>query len=83
MGSQTETPYEYQTSLQKLWPTHLSETKLITQAYVKIRYGEFPETKAELLQIQEAWQQLKAIKINDTNLQELSVKDNIKRDHLA
>ncbi|MBK7177431.1 MAG: DUF4129 domain-containing protein [Chloroflexi bacterium] len=55
-----ETPYEYLATLAAAWPEHTTETSLITQAYVNIRYGELPETQEELSQIQAAWKRLEA-----------------------
>ena len=54
-----ETPYEYLKTLIKLWPDHKKEVQLITRAYVKVRYGEFPETKEEFEAIKSAWEQVK------------------------
>jgi len=61
-----ETPFEYLATLALAWPNHTTESKLITQAYVNIRYGEFPETREELGQIQAAWKRLEATKPVDT-----------------
>lgn len=55
---EAETPYEYLTSLARVWPQAATETQLITQAYVRVRYGEIPETRAELEQILAAWRTL-------------------------
>ena len=54
-----ETPYEFLTRLHALWPAQKEQTKLITHAFVKIRYGELPESLEELNQIKQAWTQLK------------------------
>ncbi|MCA9923541.1 MAG: DUF4129 domain-containing protein, partial [Anaerolineales bacterium] len=54
----SETPYEYLVTLAQAWPDHRIETEKITRAYVNIRYGELPETQAELNAIRTAWQQL-------------------------
>ncbi len=54
----TETPYEYLVSLSQVWPDNPRETGLITEAYVKVRYGEIPETKDELDEILAAWKLL-------------------------
>ncbi len=56
-----ETPYEYLTTLTTAWPDNVAETTLITQAYVKIRYGELPESPAELAEIQAAWKRLERV----------------------
>ncbi len=53
-----ETPYEFLKTLARVWPENHQETLLITAAYVKIRYGELPETEQELLEIKNAWQML-------------------------
>ena len=54
----SETPYEYLKTLTEVWPENTSDSQLITQAYVKIRYGELPETEEEFNRIKEAWQRL-------------------------
>lgn len=55
---EAETPYEYLHTLAKTWPDHQEETRLLTEAFVKIRYGELPETKEELDAIIAAWERL-------------------------
>lgn len=55
---ESETPYEYLPTLARLWPENKADSQLITEAYVKIRYGQLPETKAELDAIKDAWQRL-------------------------
>ncbi len=57
---EAETPYEYLASLSHVWPQGAPQTALITQAYVRARYGEIPETREELAQILTAWQHLLA-----------------------
>ncbi|RMG99919.1 MAG: DUF4129 domain-containing protein [Chloroflexi bacterium] len=56
--AESETPYEFLKTLAKIWPEHQNETQLITQAYVRVRYGELPETQEELDAILQAWQVL-------------------------
>jgi hypothetical protein len=55
----SETPYEYLSTLVKIWPHHNLDVQLITQSYVKVRYGEFPETKEEFEAIISAWERVK------------------------
>lgn len=55
-----ETPFEYQSTLDHAWPEHQADTRLITAAYVKIRYGELPETAVELEWLRQAWRRLEA-----------------------
>jgi len=54
----SETPYEYLSTLKTVWPDHSSECQLITHAYVKVRYGEFPETKEAFEAIKLAWKRV-------------------------
>lgn len=56
--AESETPYEFLDTLLHVWPAHQPDTQLITEAFVRIRYGELPETAAELNQIQAAWNRL-------------------------
>ncbi len=55
---EAETPYEFLKTLSKAWPNNHQEALLITSAYVKVRYGELPETDQELQAIKNAWQTL-------------------------
>ena len=55
---EAETPYEFLKTLAKAWPNNRQEAQLITTAYVKVRYGELPETDQELQAIKNAWQTL-------------------------
>jgi hypothetical protein len=55
---ESETPYEYLPTLAKAWPDNQAETSLITRAYVRVRYGEFPESKQELAELEAAWKRL-------------------------
>lgn len=57
---EAETPYEYLRALKKAWPSSPADTQLITEAYVRVRYGEFPETQEEFDAIREAWKRLEA-----------------------
>ena len=60
--SPAETPYEYLDTLSALWPDNLSEALLITDAFIRVRYGEVPETEEELQSIKVAWQELSSIR---------------------
>ncbi|GAB4271238.1 MAG: hypothetical protein Kow0080_16440 [Candidatus Promineifilaceae bacterium] len=55
---ETVTPYEFLPTLLAIWPHHEQELSLITQAYVRIRYGEAPESQDELHQIEAAWSRI-------------------------
>lgn len=56
-----QTPYEYATLLNQAWPEHTTQIQKITQAYIKVRYGEIPETRQEFDDIKQAWETLKKI----------------------
>ncbi len=56
--AQSETPYEYMATLDQLWPQNPDDVRRVTEAFVMIRYGEFPESKEDLEKIVEAWDNL-------------------------
>jgi hypothetical protein len=58
--SESETPYEYLQTLSQAWPDNLEDAKLITEAYVRVHYGELPENKEELTGIEAAWKRLES-----------------------
>lgn len=58
---EAETPYEYLRTLRLVWPEGTADSRLITEAYVRVRYGELPETRTELDAIRDAWRRLEAI----------------------
>jgi len=57
---EAETPYEYLPTLARVWPDGASETRLITEAFIRVRYGEAPESEAELDQLRAAWRRLES-----------------------
>ncbi|MEJ2750402.1 MAG: DUF4129 domain-containing protein, partial [Anaerolineae bacterium] len=56
---ESETPFEFLPTLAEIWPDNTADSRLITQAFVRVRYGELPETKEELAAIDTAWQRLR------------------------
>lgn len=56
--SGSETPYEYLSSLSRIWPELTADTRLITEAFIRVRYGEVPETDEELETLRSAWRRL-------------------------
>lgn len=52
------TPLEFLPDLGEIFPYLPSELSLITQAYVRIRYGQFPETQAEIDSVEQGWQKI-------------------------
>lgn len=57
--SESETPFEFLPTLAEIWPDNTADSQLITQAFVKVRYGELPETENELAAINTAWEHLR------------------------
>lgn len=56
---ESETPFEFLPTLAEIWPENTVDSQIITQAFVKIRYGELPETDEELAAIEAAWKRLR------------------------
>jgi hypothetical protein len=54
------TPLEFLPALKDLFPGEEQTLDGITQAYLKIRYGELPETYEEVQQVLLGWDQIKA-----------------------
>ena len=74
--SESETPYEYLQTLYQAWPEGVEDAKLITEAYVRVHYGEYPESKEELTEIEAAWKRLAATQPAETirDKEELSIQ---------
>lgn len=53
------TPLEFLPSLDKLFPESQEALEVITRAYLKVRYGELPETRKEVQAVEVAWRQVK------------------------
>ena len=54
------TPLEFLPTLKQVFPEGEAQVSLITHAYLRVRYGELPETDAEVKDIRQAWNWLKA-----------------------
>ncbi|MFN2264084.1 MAG: DUF4129 domain-containing protein [Anaerolineales bacterium] len=55
------TPLEFQPVMEHLLPEGKEDVGLITAAYLRVRYGEIPETEAEIKQVETAWEHLRSI----------------------
>lgn len=55
------TPLEFLPVLEDLFPEGKEEVDTITQAYMRIRYGELPETSQEVEMVQSAWEQVNTL----------------------
>ncbi len=49
------TPLEFLPILEQAMPGLSAELDLITRAYIRVRYGEIPETQAEIATLKQAW----------------------------
>lgn len=54
------TPLEFLPRAEALFPGCEAELALITRAYLKVRYGEYPENRAEVDEVLRAWRQVRA-----------------------
>ena len=55
-----QTPYEYEPVAEEALPTRKTDIRAITQAYVRVRYGEEETDPEELARMQDAWKRIKA-----------------------
>jgi len=53
-----ETPYEYRSTLHEVFPGGEGAVDAITEAYVRVHYGEVPGTPAEMNQLVQYWEQI-------------------------
>jgi hypothetical protein len=53
------TPLEFLPTLRQIFPEGVTQVSLITNAYVRVRYGELPETDTEVKELRQAWNWLK------------------------
>jgi hypothetical protein len=56
----SQTPLEYLPRLQSLFPEESGNVSTITDAYLRIRYGELPELDEEVRKVTQAWKQVQA-----------------------
>lgn len=49
------TPIEFMGSLEKIFPATRDELEIITHAYLRVRYGELPETRQQVEDVESAW----------------------------
>lgn len=55
-----KTPLEFLPELRSLFPGQPDELELITAAYLKVRYGQLPETQEEVRKVLAAWEKVKS-----------------------
>jgi len=54
------TTLEFLPELENLFPQDREALHLVTKAFVRIRYGEFPETQEEVREVLSAWKQIRS-----------------------
>jgi hypothetical protein len=54
------TPLEFLTALSAVFPGYNADLEAITHAYMRVRYGEYPESLAEVQALETAWLRLQA-----------------------
>ena len=54
------TPLEFLSPLKKVFPLFEAELTDITHAYLRVRYGELPETRQEVNEVEAAWERVRA-----------------------
>ena len=54
-----ETPYEYLETLEEIFDRGDVDVDLITDAYVRVHYGEFPEADDQFERVLESWERLR------------------------
>ncbi len=55
------TPLEFMPTLKDIFPNMSEELVMITNAYLRVRYGELPETKGEVEIVEQAWKRVKTL----------------------
>lgn len=55
---ESQTPYEFLTTLRGAFPTLDGEMQSVTEAYVRSHYGQVPDTDAELQKIRSCWERI-------------------------
>jgi hypothetical protein len=59
--AEAQTPLEFLPTLMDLFPGLEIELNTITQAYLRVRYGELPETRAEVVEVETAWDRVSSL----------------------
>jgi hypothetical protein len=55
---EAQTPLEFMPSLEVSIPTVEAELEMITSAYLKVRYGQLPENRQEVEEVEGAWERV-------------------------
>lgn len=52
----SDTPLEFMENLERIFPASQVELATITHAYLRVRYGELPETNGQVEEVESAWE---------------------------
>jgi hypothetical protein len=52
----SDTPLEFMETLEKIFPDSQDELATITHAYLRVRYGELPEKRGQIEEVESAWE---------------------------
>ncbi len=52
----SDTPLEFMENLERIFPASQTELEAITHAYLRVRYGELPETRMQVEDVESAWE---------------------------
>ncbi len=55
----SQTPHEFLPTLEHYMPTHIDDLVRITDAYVRTRYGEYPEHREDIVAFASAWRRIR------------------------
>jgi len=55
----SDTPLEFMENLERVFPTSQVELATITHAYLRVRYGELPETSGQVDEVESAWESVR------------------------
>ncbi len=56
---QAETPLEFLSDLPVIFPDSQDQLEKITRAYLRVRYGEYPESRQEVDRVEQAWRDIR------------------------
>jgi hypothetical protein len=59
--AESQTPLEFLPLALRIFPQTSKELELITDSYQRVRYGELPETHQEVLEVEQAWKQVREL----------------------
>jgi hypothetical protein len=59
---ESTTPLEFLPDLNSIFPGESDNLHLITHSFIKIRYGQLPESKEDVKAVQTAWQSIRSRK---------------------